>query len=184
NMGITGVSRIEEFHLKDAATSVDPMLQAVFSGLDQKVFHIDIQPEPIQSIDNIGENSTREGLALSGEEIEDLANIRKDCARPLTDSEVFGFSTVNSQHCRHKIFTGTFIINGETKENTLFHLHKKTSAQHPNQIVSAYKDNVAFVNGPKAQQFAPKTQDEADFFTTESIDTVISLKADRKSTRL
>jgi len=178
NMGITGVSRIEEFHLKTASTSVDPMLQAVYTGLDQEIFHIDIEPEPVRSIDNIGEYSISEGLALSDEEIEYLENISKDLGRPLTDSEVFGFSQVNSEHCRHKIFNGTFIIDGETKESTLFQLIKKTSVQHPNHIVSAYKDNVAFVSGPKAQQFAPKTQDEADFFTTETIDTVISLKAE------
>src|SRR5690554_1155924 len=178
NMGITGVSRIEEFYLKDATTIVDPMLQSVYAALGQEIFHIDIEPEPVRSIDNIGEYSISEGLALSGEEIEYLEKISKDLGRPLTDSEVFGFSQVNSEHCRHKIFNGTFIIDGETKESTLFQLIKKTSSEHPNYIVSAYKDNVAFVNGPKAQQFAPKTQDEADFFTTETIDTVISLKAE------
>jgi phosphoribosylformylglycinamidine synthase len=36
--------------------------------------------------------------------------------RKLTDSEVFGFSQVNSEHCRHKIFNGTFIIDGEEQE--------------------------------------------------------------------
>src|SRR5690554_959534 len=165
NMGITGVSRIEEFHLTDANTTVDPMLQSVYPELGQEIFHIDILPEPVRSIDNIGEYSISEGLALSGEEIEYLENISKELGRPLTDSEVFGFSQVNSEHCRHKIFNGTFIIDGKTKENTLFQLIKKTSSEHPNYIVSAYKDNVAFVNGPNAQQFAPKTQDAADFFT-------------------
>src|SRR5690606_38027739 len=94
------------------------------------------------------------------------------------DSEVFGFSQVNSEHCRHKIFNGTFIIDGVEKENSLFQLIKKTSIKHPNHIVSAYKDNVAFISGPNAQQFAPKTQEQADFFTAEPIETVISLKAE------
>jgi phosphoribosylformylglycinamidine synthase len=178
NMGIEGISRIEEFHLKDHSGSVDPMLQAVYDGLNQDIFYIDIQPEPVQQVHNIGEYSAAEGLALSTEEIEYLENIAKELDRPLTDSEVFGFSQVNSEHCRHKIFNGTFIIDGEEKESSLFQLIKKTSIQHPNHIVSAYKDNVAFVNGPKAQQFAPKTQEEADFFTAEPIDTVISLKAE------
>ena len=178
NMGIEGVSRIEEFHLKEYSDPIDPMLQALYQGLDQDIFHIDIQPQPVQHVHDIGEYSISEGLALSTEEIEYLENISKELGRPLTDSEVFGFSQVNSEHCRHKIFNGTFIIDGVEKENSLFRLIKKTSAKNPNHIVSAYKDNVAFISGPKAQQFAPKTQEAADFFTAEPIDTVISLKAE------
>src|SRR5690606_29664142 len=178
NMGIEGISRIEEFHLKAYSGPMDPMLQALYHGLDQDIFHIDLQPQPVQQVHNIGEYSISEGLALSVEEIEYLENISKELGRPLTDSEVFGFSQVNSEHCRHKIFNGTFIIDGEEKESSLFQLIKKTSVKNPNHIVSAYKDNVAFISGPKAQQFAPKSQEVADFFTAEPIDTVISLKAE------
>src|SRR5690606_31409037 len=178
NMGIEGISRIEEFYLKTEGLSIDPMLQAVYHGLDQDIFHIDIQPESVQQIQDIEAYSEAEGLALSKEEIEYLESVSKELGRPLTDSEVFGFSQVNSEHCRHKIFNGTFIIDGEVKESSLFQLIKNTSVKNPNYIVSAYKDNVAFISGPKAQQFAPKTQEQADFFSTEPIDTVISLKAE------
>ncbi len=61
---------------------------------------------------------------------------------------------------------------------TLFQLIKETSKRHPNRIASAYKDNVAFVHGPRIQQFAPKTQHQADFFEQRDIDTVLSLKAE------
>ena len=98
--------------------------------------------------------------------------------RKLTDSEVFGFSQVNSEHCRHKIFNGTFIIDGEEKPLSLFKLIKKTSEEHPNGIVSAYKDNVAFIKGPKVVQFAPKSPDKADFYTETNFESVISLKAE------
>ncbi|MEX2593654.1 MAG: phosphoribosylformylglycinamidine synthase, partial [Anditalea sp.] len=178
NMGISGIQRMEGFYPKEENTTIDPMLQAIYHGLNQEIFHIDIQPDPVKSISDIKAFSHSEGLALSGEEIKYLENISKELKRPLTDSEVFGFSQVNSEHCRHKIFNGTFIIDGKEKENTLFQLIKKTSIKHPNKIVSAYKDNVAFIKGPRAQQFAPKTQDKADFFETEAIDTVISLKAE------
>jgi len=178
NMGIEGISRIEEFYLKTEGLSIDPMLQAVYHGLDQDIFHIDIQPESVQQIQDIEAYSEAEGLALSKEEIEYLESVSKELGRPLTDSEVFGFSQVNSEHCRHKIFNGTFIIDGEVKESSLFQLIKNTSVKNPNYIVSAYKDNVAFISGPKAQQFAPKTQEQADFFSAEPIDTVISLKAE------
>src|SRR5690606_36203051 len=98
--------------------------------------------------------------------------------RPLTDSEVFGFSQVNSEHCRRKIFNGTFVIDGEEMPSSLFKLIKKTSAENPNDIVSAYKDNVAFVKGPRVQQFAPLTSDKPDYYATSDFDSVLSLKAE------
>lgn len=178
NMGIAGISRIEEFVPVEKDTSFDPMLQVKYDVLDQSIFTIDIQPEPVKYVDDIADYSKKEGLALSQEEVEYLNGVSKQLDRPLTDSEVFGFSQVNSEHCRHKIFNGTFIIDGQEKDKTLFQLIKKTSSTHHNRIVSAYKDNVAFVKGPRAQQFAPTAQDVADFFNTEDIETVISLKAE------
>ncbi|MFW2376305.1 MAG: phosphoribosylformylglycinamidine synthase, partial [Cellulophaga baltica] len=94
------------------------------------------------------------------------------------DSEVFGFSQVNSEHCRHKIFNGTFVIDGKEKPSSLFKLIKKTSKENPGTIVSAYKDNVAFVSGPKVVQFAPKSADKPDFYEEKDFDSVISLKAE------
>ncbi|MCH7409895.1 phosphoribosylformylglycinamidine synthase [Belliella sp. DSM 111904] len=178
NMGINGITRIEEYYPVDEQSVIDPMLQFVYNDLGQGVFEIQVQPEAVKEVNDIKSYNDQEGLALSQEEVDYLENVSKQLGRPLTDSEVFGFSQVNSEHCRHKIFNGTFIIEGEEKEKSLFQLIKETSKRHPNRIVSAYKDNVAFVTGPKAQQFAPKTQDKPDFFEPETIDTVISLKAE------
>ncbi|BDD04939.1 phosphoribosylformylglycinamidine synthase [Aureibacter tunicatorum] len=178
NMGILGVVRIEEFELVDEDAKFDPMLQAKYEGLNQEVFTIDKKPEPVIYIEDIAAYNAQEGLALSDEEIAYLEGVSEKVGRKLTDSEVFGFSQVNSEHCRHKIFNGQFIIDGEEKESSLFQLIKKTSKENHNHIVSAYKDNVAFVDGPRAEQFAPKTQDKADFFETKDVDTVLSLKAE------
>lgn len=178
NMGIQGIQRIEEFLPIQEGDQIDPMLQKIYEGLDQEIFDIHLQPEPIKAVIDIAAYNKSEGLALSQEEVDYLDNVSSQLGRPLTDSEVFGFSQVNSEHCRHKIFNGTFVIDGEEKPMTLFQLIKETSKKHPNRIASAYKDNVAFVTGPKAQQFAPKTQHQADFFETREIDTVISLKAE------
>ena len=178
NMGIRGILRIEEFSPLSEGNQLDPMLQKSYDGLDQEIFDIHLEPEKIQAVTDISAYNKKEGLALSEEEVDYLNNVSTQLGRSLTDSEVFGFSQVNSEHCRHKIFNGTFIINGEEKPMTLFQLIKETSKRHPNRIASAYKDNVAFVTGPKTQQFAPKTQHVADFFETREIDTVISLKAE------
>ena len=179
NMGITGITRIEEFSKVESGNAdFDPMLQQLFKALDQDIFTISKPPEPIRNIENIGEYNQDEGLALSDDEIEYLEGISKKINRPLTDSEIYGFAQINSEHCRHKIFNGSFVIDGREMKDSLFALIKKTSAENPNKLVSAYKDNVAFVLGPQIEQFAPATQNKADFFQIRNIDTVISLKAE------
>ena len=154
------------------------MLQRMYSGIDQTVFTINIKPEPIKYVDNLEEYNEQEGLALSPEEIEYLHGLEKQNGRPLTDSEIFGFAQINSEHCRHKIFGGTFIIDGQEMESSLFAMIKKTTQENPNKILSAYKDNVAFAQGPIVEQFAPKDQSTSDWFQVKDIESVISLKAE------
>ena len=179
NMGICGIVRIEEyFPCTDENAEHDAMLRRIYRGLNQQLFTVNKQPEPIIYIDDIAAYNDSEGLALSKEEIDYLTEVSQKINRKLTDSEIFGFSQVNSEHCRHKIFNGTFIIDGEEKESSLFKLIKKTSEENPNKLVSAYKDNVAFNEGPVIEQFAPKRNDTSDFFETKEIKTVISLKAE------
>lgn len=178
NMGLEGISRIEEYVPLSPEKGHDPMLQHVYDNLDQQLFTIDRKPDPIVYIDDIAAYNEQEGLALSADEVGYLNEVSKKLKRNLTDSEVFGFSQVNSEHCRHKIFGGTFIIDGEEKEHSLFALIKKTSAENPNKLVSAYKDNVAFNAGPTVEQFAPLSADKPDYFSIKKIDTVLSLKAE------
>ena len=179
NMGIDGVIRIEKFESVDIDfNDFDPMISEKYVILNQNIFDINIEPEPVLDIYNISEFNKKEGLSLNDEEIDYLNKISEKMGRPLTDSEVFGFSQVNSEHCRHKIFNGTFIINGEEKKSSLFSLIKETSKQNPNNIVSAYKDNVAFIKGPIIEQFAPKRADIAENYVTKDFKSVISLKAE------
>ena len=179
NMGLKGIQRIEEYFPVDSEDAEhDTMLQRMYNGLDQDIFTINIKPEPIKYVDNLETYNEQEGLALSPEEIEYLHKIEKENGRPLTDSEVFGFAQINSEHCRHKIFGGTFIIDGEEKESSLFAMIKKTTQENPNKILSAYKDNVAFAQGPVVEQFAPADQSTSDYFRIKDIESVISLKAE------
>ena len=179
NMGISGIIRIEEFQ-KIAADfqDFDPMLFQKYTVLQQDIFTINIAPEPILEIDDISAYNKSEGLALNPEEVDYLNNLAKKLGRKLTDSEIFAFSQANSEHCRHKIFNGTFIVDGEEKPTSLFKLIRKTSETNPNEIVSAYKDNVAFVKGPKVTQFAPKSADKPDFYEEKEFVSVLSLKAE------
>ena len=180
NMNIPGVKRIEEFtEVATADAAYDPMLQHRYEGLDQSVFVTDFSAAPIASVTDIRAYNEAEGLALSEEEIVYLEELAGRLGRPLTDSELFGFSQVNSEHCRHKIFGGTFVLDGEEQERSLFSMIKDTSAANPNHLVSAYKDNVAFIDGPQTlEQFAPASGDKPDYFVRKSIDSVLSLKAE------
>ena len=142
------------------------MLVVEFQRLDQTLFHVDILPEKVMQIKDIAAYNQKEGLALSGEEIDYLNELSKSLKRPLTDSEVFGFSQVNSEHCRHKIFNGCFVIDGETKNESLFQLIK--NLQRKSKWNSfCYKDNVAFVEGPEIEQFAPSAADQPSVFKKE-----------------
>ena len=179
NMGIEGLVRIEELlHVDSNYSDFDPMISQRFENPGQDIFTVNITPESIKNIEDIASYNQHEGLALNAEEVTYLENLSKKLGRPLTDAEVFGFSQVNSEHCRHKIFNGTFIIDGKEKPSSLFKLIKKTSAEFPNDIVSAYKDNVAFIKGPKAEQFAPKSPEKPDYYQTSDYNSVISLKAE------
>jgi phosphoribosylformylglycinamidine synthase len=161
NMAISGIIRIEEFFpVQTSGPDYDPMLQALYGTLDQKIFTIDHKPGNIIYIEDIKRYNDKEGLALNEDEIGYLEKLSASIGRRLTDSEVFGFSQVNSEHCRHKIFNGIFIIDGEEKDSTLFQLIKNTTHYNRNKVVSAYKDNCAFLQGPVVEQFAPATQDK------------------------
>ncbi|MBR6087294.1 MAG: phosphoribosylformylglycinamidine synthase [Prevotella sp.] len=179
NMLLSGITRIEEyFPAKSEDAEHDEMLQRMYKGLDQTIFTVNKQPEPIKYIENIEEHNEQEGLALSKEEIEYLYKVAKQLGRPLTDSELFGFAQINSEHCRHKIFGGTFIIDGKEMESSLFQMIKKTTQENPNKILSAYKDNVAFAAGPEIEQFSPANHAEPDTYKIKKVESVISLKAE------
>ena len=183
-MNISNIIRIERFipsappSEANEAQSFDPMLHALYQNLTADVFTIDRQPEPIQYIDDIAIYNQKEGLALNDSEIAYLDALQTKMGRRLTDSEIFGFSQVNSEHCRHKIFNGQFVIDGNVKPSSLFQLIKHTSKMNPNRIVSAYKDNCAFIEGPQVERFIPEHGDSPGFFVLRTEETVISLKAE------
>jgi phosphoribosylformylglycinamidine synthase len=179
NMNLSGILRIEEFFPVDSEdANYDPMLQTLYRGLTQNVFEVNHQAAPIKYIDDLDSYNEAEGLALSKEEIDYLHDVEKQLSRSLTDSEVFGFAQINSEHCRHKIFGGTFVIDGKEMPSSLFAMIKRTTAENPNAILSAYKDNVAFAKGPTIEQFAPQSAVTSDYFVIRNIDSVISIKAE------
>lgn len=178
NIGLAAVRRIERFRRVRPGASFDHMTEMHYSSLDSATLVIDASPAPVRFIEDIARFNAEAGLALSAEEVSYLLEQSKKLGRPLTDAEVFAFGQINSEHCRHKIFNGTFVIDGEEQEFSLFDLIKQTSRSAPRNIVSAYSDNVAFLRGPAVLQFAPQRGEEPAEFALREIESVISLKAE------
>ena len=176
NIGINSIIRIE--CLIKTESDHDQMTQTEYQNPDQNIFHITKVSEPVTYINNIKRYNNEQGLALSDDEILYLEGVSKRLERQLTDSEVFGFSQVNSEHCRHKIFNGQFVIDGIEKNISLFSMIKSTSKANPNNLISAYKDNVAFISGPKIEIFTPNKNDIPDYYIKRKIKSSISLKAE------
>ena len=178
NMGLKFIDRIELFNPAHEDDEFDYMISEKYIKLDQDLFKVSGKPKKKLLINNVNEYNLSEGLALSDDEIIYLESLSKKLGRKLTDSEVFGFSQVNSEHCRHKIFNGKFIIDNIERNESLFDLIKKTTKLNKNSVVSAYKDNVAFIDGPVVQQFAPEKAEVQSNYKPSVFKSIISLKAE------
>ncbi|UQB43190.1 phosphoribosylformylglycinamidine synthase [Thiomicrospira microaerophila] len=95
------------------------------------------------------------GLALSDDEIDYLVENFKQLKRNPTDAELMMFAQANSEHCRHKIFNADWVIDGETKDKSLFGMIRNTYQNNPDGVLSAYSDNAAVLAGPDATRFFP-----------------------------
>jgi phosphoribosylformylglycinamidine synthase len=95
------------------------------------------------------------GLALSPDEIDYLLAAYQTLGRDPTDVELMMFAQANSEHCRHKIFNATFVIDGERQPLSLFQMIRRTSEASPGGVLSAYHDNAAVIEGPVAGRFFP-----------------------------
>ena len=176
NIDIQGVIRAELFLLpKNSSWHIDPMLQQIYHELDEHIFTLFTKPSPIKKIKDIAAYNQKAGLALSDQEIEYLSSYSQKIGRPMTDAELFGFAQANSEHCRHKVFKGRFILDGKIQNLSLFDWIRQTTLNNPSNIISAYTDNVAFFKGPYVEQFSP---DKSRFFQTQTIESVLCLKAE------
>ncbi len=99
------------------------------------------------------------GLALSADEVDYLAEKFLALGRDPTDTELMMFAQANSEHCRHKIFNATWIVDGEQQPHSLFDLIRATHAARPDGVLSAYKDNAAVIEGGPAQRFVADVDD-------------------------
>ena len=139
----------------------DRMTQSVLDSLsDAHQLFVHNDPVPLNKIvlGDDGVNALRAadrdlGLALSEDEIEYLLAAFATMKRDPTDAELMMFAQANSEHCRHKIFNAEWVIDGESKKQTLFGMIRNTHARSPEGVLSAYHDNSAVLAGPQGERF-------------------------------
>lgn len=141
----------------------DRMTEAVLSDIqDADVLFRHAEPVPLARVDVLGggraalETANRElGLALSDDEIDYLCENFAALGRNPADIELMMFAQANSEHCRHKIFNASWMIDGQSQENSLFGMIRASYEASPDGILSAYSDNAAVAEGYTAQRFFP-----------------------------
>ncbi len=207
NCGLACVERVERatvFKLQSArplsesvSTEVrallhDRMIEAVFDDIAAlEVMFESAEPTPVGVID-IGDDpqqalqaaNQRLGLALSDEEIDYLIDNYQRLGRNPRDVELMMFAQANSEHCRHKIFNASWIIDGEKMPQTLFGMIRNTHQQHPEGVLSAYSDNSSIIVGFEAQRFAPDASDGVYSSTQEQLDILMKVETHNHPTAI
>jgi phosphoribosylformylglycinamidine synthase len=142
----------------------DRMTESVFAERGDAAHLFDAQPgKPMQHIDVLGRGgaalaaaNAEFGLALSADELDYLVTAFKKLARNPSDVELMMFAQANSEHCRHKIFNASFIIDGQAQERSMFGMIRHTEALAPQHTVVAYDDNAAVMQGAEVERWLPQ----------------------------
>ncbi len=151
----------------------DRMTETVFDTIDEaeSLFAIH-EPAPVETVPlalqgrpALAAANSELGLALSEQEIDYLVTCYRGLGRDPTDAELMMFAQANSEHCRHKIFNASWIIDGTRREERLFSMIKSTTATTPDGVLSAYSDNAAVIEGSDGARLMPRSADrEYEFF--------------------
>lgn len=138
----------------------DRMTEAIID--DPAVLFVRVAPRPLQTVGLLAQGraalvdaNQRWGLALSDEELDYLSDTYQRLERDPSDVELVMFASVNSEHCRHKIFNASWIIDGEEQDRSLFDMIRNTHARHPEHTIKAYSDNAGVIEGYAAAVFRP-----------------------------
>ena len=119
-----------------------------------------VTPQPLCRIDLLSggrtalvEANSRLGLALSPDEVDYLVELFTREQRNPTDVELMMFAQANSEHCRHKIFNASWVIDGQPRSETLFGMIRETHQAHPAGTIVAYSDNSSVIAGANVPRF-------------------------------
>ncbi|KID55261.1 phosphoribosylformylglycinamidine synthase [Pseudoalteromonas luteoviolacea] len=169
----------------------DRMTESVHSNLEDagQLFRVE-EPRPMSSVDILGGGrealataNVEQGFALADDEIDYLVENFTKLGRNPNDIELFMFAQANSEHCRHKIFNADWTIDGEEQPKSLFKMIKNTYETHPENVLSAYKDNAAVMKGSKAGRFFPNKEGEYSY-NQENIEILMKVETHNHPTAI
>jgi phosphoribosylformylglycinamidine synthase len=149
-----------------------------------------VPPQPLSRIALVAGRAALEqanaafGLALSADEIDYLRASFARLQRDPTDVELMMFAQVNSEHCRHKIFNASWIIDGQAQEKSLFAMIKNTRARSPHGVLSAYQDNAAVIAGTVGVRYFPTPGTGVYRGVTEPIDILLKVETHNHPTAI
>jgi len=176
--GLDSIKRIEQTRrfsvsLKDSSELSSEQIKSIYALVHDRMteqpyiepltsFEQDIKPEPVQlipllenGIDVLKDTNEKLGLALDKQMMQYLFEHYRKLNRNPTDVELFMFGQLNSEHCRHHLFKGNFIIDGRQMEKSLFDMIRSTTLANPGNVVVAYEDNAAVASGRPVNIFRP-----------------------------
>jgi phosphoribosylformylglycinamidine synthase len=170
----------------------DRMTESVLDHLnDAEILFQAIAPAPLTSIDvltkgaaALAKANTQLGLALNNDEIDYLVDAFQTLKRNPNDIELMMFAQANSEHCRHKIFNASWTIDGEKQPRSLFNMIRYTHEQHPENVLSAYKDNASVMNGSEAERFFITPETRQYGYHTEAIHILMKVETHNHPTAI
>ncbi|MDH3612620.1 MAG: phosphoribosylformylglycinamidine synthase [Gammaproteobacteria bacterium] len=124
------------------------------------------------------------GLALSDQEIDYLVDGYAELGRDPTDAELMMFAQANSEHCRHKIFNASWVIDGESKDERLFGMIKSTTAASPDGVISAYSDNAAVIEGWHGARLMPASDSREYLYNDEPVHILMKVETHNHPTAI
>lgn len=139
----------------------DRMIESVFTTEDEadRLF-MHSASRPLVMIDIISggrealeQANTTMGLALAEDEIDYLVDNFSTMGRNPSDAELMMFAQANSEHCRHKIFSADWVVDGDPQPETLFNMIRNTHSKNPEGVITAYSDNSSVIAGSKSDRF-------------------------------
>jgi phosphoribosylformylglycinamidine synthase len=170
----------------------DRMTEAVFEDTSAvEALFEEHEPTPVGTIallehgrDALVRANGELGLALSGQEIDYLVGCYRDLGRNPTDAELMMFAQANSEHCRHKIFNASWVIDGEAQEQRLFGMIKSTTEKTPGGVISAYSDNAAVIEGWRGARLMPDATTRHYGFVDEPVHILMKVETHNHPTAI
>ncbi|MGE0460640.1 MAG: phosphoribosylformylglycinamidine synthase [Vicinamibacterales bacterium] len=196
---VTRVERATAYYLAgdgDVASALpllhDRMTEAVVSSLDEAApLFRHVEPKPLTHVDVLAQGhaaiedaNQRFGLALAPDEIDYLVDYFTKAKRNPTDVELTMFAQANSEHCRHKIFNASWIVDGEPQPQSLFAMIRETHKANPQGTVSAYSDNAAVMEGRVVPRFFPDPVTGRYTFTDDLTHTLMKVETHNHPTAI